>query len=167
MSGAKTDRPGAAATIRPATASDASWLLPLSARLHDFGPPPWRPRADMDAAVARSIGEALERPGADALVLVAEDPEGRPLGFVHLHSLTDYFTGEVHGHVSDIVVAAEAEGRGVGRSLMAAGEEWSRGRGHRVLTLNVFDENSRARALYDRLGFSPDTLRMVKVLGPG
>ena len=70
----------------------------------------------------------------------------------------------MHGHVSDVVTAAGAEGRGVGRALMAAAEEWSRSLGHRLLTLNVFDGNARARRLYAALGYAPDTMRMVKVL---
>ena len=119
----------------------------------------------MDAAVARSIAAALESPQpAGSEVFVAEDSAGRPLGFVHVHTARDFFTGEEHGHVSDIVTAPGAEGRGVGRALMAAAEEWSRARGHRLLTLNVFDGNTRARKLYDALGFAPDTVRMVKVL---
>ena len=150
--------------IRLAVEADGEWLLPLSARLHDFGPPSWRPRSEMDAAVARSIAGAMAATGSHAAVFVAEGPDGRPLGFVHVHETTDFFTGEVHGHVSDIVVAAEAEGRGVGRALMDAGETWSRSRGHRLLTLNVFEKNARARALYEYLGFSPDTAKLVKVL---
>lgn len=150
--------------IRAAQAADREWILPLSARLHDFGPPSWRPRPEMDTAVARAIGRALESPGEDKAVFVAEDAERIPLGFVHVHTAHDFFTGEEHGHVSDIVVASGAEGRGVGRALMAAGEGWSRARGHRLLTLNVFGANSRARELYERLGFAADTTKLVKVL---
>jgi ribosomal protein S18 acetylase RimI-like enzyme len=98
---------------------------------------------------------------------VVEDPQsGRPLGFAHVKTFNDYFTEEPHGHVSDLVVAAGAEGRGAGSALMAAAEDWSRARGYRLLTLNVFDDNRRARSLYDRLGYRPDTMRMVKVLKP-
>jgi GNAT superfamily N-acetyltransferase len=150
--------------IRTADARDREWILPLSARLHDFGPPPWRHRAEMDEAVARAIGVALDSPGGDAAVFAAEDADRRPLGFVHVHTARDFFTGEEHGHVSDIVVAAGAEGRGVGRALMAAGERWSRARGHRLLSLNVFEANTRARSLYERLGFASDTMKLVKVL---
>jgi len=118
----------------------------------------------MDAAVARAIEQALEAPGPDAAVFAAEDEDGAPLGFIHVHTARDFFTGEEHGHVSDVVVASGSEGRGVGRALMAAGEGWSRARGHRLLTLNVFGANTRARELYDRLGFSADTTKLVKVL---
>lgn len=150
--------------IRRANPDDREWLLPLSARLHDFGPPPWRPREQMDRAVAVDIGSTLESPDPAAAVFVAEGGDGNPEGFVHVRTFPDYFTGEPHGHVSDLVVDPRAEGRGVGRALMAAAEEWSLARGHRLLTLNVFGENHRARALYDRLGYLTDTTRMVKVL---
>ena len=153
--------------IRAARAEDAAWLLPMSSRLHDFGPPPFRPRDQMDRAVAADIGESLGSPDPSVAVLVVEDEaSGRPFGFAHIKTFADYFTAEPHGHVSDLVVAAGAEGRGAGTALMEAAADWSRARGHRLLTLNVFDENRRARGLYDRLGSLPDTLRMVKVLKP-
>ncbi len=120
----------------------------------------------MDAAVARWVDRSIGSDGADAIVLVAEDGERRPLGFIHVHTAEDFFTGETHGHVSDIVVAPGAEGAGVGRVLMAAGEEWSRARGHRMLTLFVFENNRRARRLYERLGFEADMSKMLKVLRP-
>ena len=153
--------------IRAARTEDASWILPMSSRLHDFGPPPFRPRDQMDRAVAADIAAGLAATDPEIAVLVAEDEEsGRPLGFAHIKTFADYFPEEPHGHVSDLVVADGAEGRGVGSALLAAAEDWSRARGHRLLTLNVFDENHRARRLYDRVGYRPDTLRMVKVLAP-
>jgi GNAT superfamily N-acetyltransferase len=150
--------------IRPSTRADREWILPLAPRLHDFGPPPFRPRDVMDRAVIASIDGALTgaTPGAD--VLVAEDVDGAPLGFVHLHGARDFFTGEEHGHVSDIVVRAEAEGRGVGRALMAAAETWARGRGYRLLSLHVFEANTRARAMYEHLGYRPDIRKLIKPL---
>jgi len=151
-------------TVRAATAADCAWIIALTPRLHAFGPPPWRPRDQMDRAVARVVETAILRPTPGATVLAAFDPEDRGLGFIHLHPATDFFTGEAHGHISDLVVAPAAEGRGVGRALMAAAEAWARERGYRLLTLNVFDANQRARALYERLGYRPDVIKLVKPL---
>lgn len=150
--------------IRPATSRDREWILPLAPRLHDFGPPPLRPREVMDRAVVASIDGALTGATAGAEVLVAEGPGGEPLGFIHLHGARDFFTGEEHGHVSDIVVRAEAEGRGVGQALMAAAETWARGRGYRLLSLHVFEANARARAFYARLGYQADIRKLIKPL---
>jgi ribosomal protein S18 acetylase RimI-like enzyme len=155
---------GGLVTIRPARPGDREWILSLAPRLHDFGPPPWRPREVMDRAVTASIDEGLTAPAADQTVLVAEGAEKEPLGFVHLHGATDFHTGERHGHVSDIVVAPAAEGRGVGAALMAAAEDWARSRGFRLLSLHVFDANTRARALYERLGYRLDIVKMIKTL---
>lgn len=151
--------------IRPATFEDGTWIIPLSARFHTFGPPPWRTREVMDRAVAEELAGALRPQGDDVVVLVAELAPGTPAGFVHVLTAVDYFTGEQHSHVSNLAVMPEAEGRGVARALMAEAEAWARSRGHRLVTLNVFGGNERARALYDRLGYAPDTTRLVKVIG--
>ncbi len=150
--------------LRSATPADHTWILPLAPRLHDFGPPPWRSRQRMDLAVSAAIERGLlERPSGSS-VIVAEDPGGEPAGFVHLETATDFFTGEAHGHVSDLVVAPGSEGRGVGALLMAAAEAWAQEQGFRLLTLNVFGGNERALHLYQRLGFQADVTKMVKEL---
>lgn len=157
---ATTSRP----PVRSAEPRDRDWILRLAPRLHDFGPPAYRPREVMDGAVVDSIDAALRGLVPGAQVLVAESPAGAPLGFVHLHGARDFFTGEEHGHVSDIVVAPEAEGRGVGQALMAAAEAWARERGYRLLSLHVFEGNVRARTFYERLGYQADIRKLVKPL---
>ncbi len=149
--------------LRSADDGDVAGLEAMASRLHDFGPPPWRPREQMDQAVRASLVDAVQSPGEGQVVLIAEEA-GMRAGYVHLHPDVDFFTGETHGHVSDLVVAPGAEGRGIGRALMEAAEAWARARGYRLLTLNVFGDNVRARALYDRLGYRPDTTKMVKEL---
>lgn len=151
-------------SIRPAVRADREWVIPLSARLHEFGPPPWRPRDRMNSAVASSLEIALDELRPTNLILVAEDSLGEPLGFVHLQITTDFFTAEDHAHISDLAVHSGAEGRGVASALLRAAEEWACAHGHRLLTMNVFSTNHRARALYDRSGYLPDTIRLVKVL---
>jgi GNAT superfamily N-acetyltransferase len=47
---------------------------------------------------------------------------------------------------------------------MDAIEQWAMRRGYTWVTLNVFDGNARARALYDRLGYEPETIHYRKVL---
>ncbi|HEX8161109.1 MAG TPA: N-acetyltransferase [Pyrinomonadaceae bacterium] len=152
------------ACVRPARAEDVEFILPLVARLAEFGPPPWRDAAVMTAAEQRVIADALAATPHGESIFVAEGGEGQPLGFVHLVTATDYFTREAHGHISALVVAPAGEGRGVGRALMDACEEWARSRGYRLLTLNVFARNARARGFYRRLGYGEDMLKYVKEL---
>lgn len=153
--------------LRPATADDADWIVSQVPRLHEFGPPPWRTVEQMNAGEMADLRDGLARGGdPERLFVIAErEGDGHRLGFVYVTTQTDFFTGERHGHISDIVVAREGEGQGVGRSLMNAAEAWARSRGHRFVTLGVFPDNTRALTLYQRLGFRTDALRMLKVLG--
>jgi ribosomal protein S18 acetylase RimI-like enzyme len=56
-------------------------------------------------------------------------------------------------NIHDLAVLPEHRGRGVGRALLAAVEEHARRKGCCKLTLEVQDDNPRARALYDKFGF--------------
>ena len=57
-------------------------------------------------------------------------------------------------NVHDLAVIPTHRGQGVGRGLLAAAEERARARGCCKLTLEVQDDNLRARRLYERFGFS-------------
>ena len=151
-------------TVRAATQADREFLLALVPRLRAFGPTELRPPESLDEAERRALAAALDEPTDEATVLVAHHHALGLSGAAYAMTLTDYFTGERHGHLSIIMVTEEAEGRGVGPALMRAVEDWSRDRGHRFLTLWVFDENSRARAFYEKGGFAPDMIRYAKLL---
>ena len=150
--------------VRAATAADREFIVGLVPRLRDFGPPSLRPAAALDAAERRALEKALDAPAADAALLVAESETDGPLGVALAESVTDYFTGERHGHLAIIVVSEHGEGRGVGRLLLESVEAWATARGYRFITLNVFAHNDRARAVYERAGYSPDTIRYAKEL---
>ncbi|SEW39127.1 Acetyltransferase (GNAT) family protein [Cognatiyoonia koreensis] len=53
-----------------------------------------------------------------------------------------------------IFVAPEARGRGVGTALLGAITDTARDRGYEEVRLDVIDSNDRARALYEREGFT-------------
>ncbi len=150
--------------IRPATEADRAFALGLVPRLRSFGTVPLRSIEDLDGAERRTLEAAFDELPADAVLLVAEHPRDGALGFAHAVTATDYFTREAHGHLAIIAVAEAGEGRGVGRALMAAIEQWAAGRGYRLLTLSVFEANTRARDLYERNGFGVDMLRCIKEL---
>ncbi|HVF68274.1 MAG TPA: GNAT family N-acetyltransferase [Pyrinomonadaceae bacterium] len=150
--------------IRPASAADEDFVVSLMPRLVEFGPPAWRDAGQMTAHDTRVITESLLDPKPGAAVFIAEDEDGTPLGFIHLHADTEHYIHEEHGHVEDVIVAPAGEGRGVGRALLEKAEEWARARGYRWLTLNVFAENLRAREVYSRLGYGEDMVKYVKEL---
>ena len=150
--------------VRPAAASDRHFILGVVPRLRAFGAPPLRPADALDGAERRALDRALATPREDATLLVAElDGEGAA-GVAYAETGIDYFTGERHGHLAIIVVAEAGEGQGVGRALLTAVEQWASARGYRFLTLNVFADNARARRVYERAGYAPDTVRYFKEL---
>jgi ribosomal protein S18 acetylase RimI-like enzyme len=149
--------------LRRARVEDESAVLALVARLVEFGPPAYRDAEQMVRVDRSRIAAAIRATGDDPLVLVATVGDG-VAGFVHLHSLTDHYNDRPHGHVSDLVVAPEFEGRGVGRQLMDAARDWAVAQGFRWLTISVFEKNARAAAIYEKAGFNRDILRLVQAL---
>lgn len=142
---------------------DAAFLSDLSHRL-TTGAPSWHDPADIAASARHTLLEALHRHIANETILIAEDARQSRLGFLYALAATDPFSGEQHGHISDVVVAPVAEGSGVGRALMLGAEAWAADRGFQSLTLHVFPANTRAHAMYERLGYEPNMLQLRKSL---
>ena len=149
--------------IRPATAADLAAVLALVPRLAATGSPPGRDAKQIEASDTESVTRALQQPAADEVLLVAEDAGGL-LGLIHVKTVVDYFTQQPIAHVSDVVVAASAEGRGIGKALMDAAEDWARGQGYAMVQLHVLVDNARARSMYERLGYSAEWLKYIKRL---
>ncbi len=56
--------------------------------------------------------------------------------------------------VDGVAVTRDARGQGIGRALLAALYDEGRARGYREIRLEVIDSNWRAKALYEREGFT-------------
>lgn len=153
--------------IRQATAADAEFIRQLAPRFGGAGAPTWRDaeklRAFHEVGVEQAVAH-LHTPEEGHMILLAADKAAQPLGFIHLHGERSVLTGEEQGYVAMLAVAASAEGHGVGRGLLAAGERWARARGYRHLALDTFADNAHARAVYRHLGFAEESLKLVKVL---
>ena len=147
--------------IRPAVVRDKSFILGLAHRLVEFGPVPGRDAAQMIARDRAVLADALESTTSDSAVFIAEDERGS-LGFIHLTTTDDYYTGGVAAHVADVVVRPDAGGRGVGSALLTYAEGWAREQGLSLLTLNVFVQNEAAREVYRRRGWREEWIRCVK-----
>ncbi len=141
--------------IRPARPADEPRILEIADRLAAFQATS-RPPADIPPRERRALSESLAHPAPGSALLVADDAQQRVAGILLLETRHDYFTDQPHGHVSILAVAREAEGQGIGRALLAAAEEWSRGQGFSRMTLTVFVDNHRAREVYARDGWRPE-----------
>jgi ribosomal protein S18 acetylase RimI-like enzyme len=151
--------------IRSYQPTDRRFILSLVPRFSEFELPAWRSPGDIDRTNRVSLEQALDRPEPDSAIFVAEEEaSGKPAGFVHLQTQTDYFSGEKHGYISDLAVEMSFEGQGVGRLLLETAEGWTRKQGYSLLTLYVFAGNTRARDVYEKHGFHPEVVKYVKVL---
>jgi GNAT superfamily N-acetyltransferase len=161
--------PNQAPRIRPATTGDGQFIRSLTARFAEAGAPPWRDHARLAYFHRHGVGEIADLVDtgsvrAGEVIFIATDPDGMRLGFIHLRPDVSGLTLEEQGYVNALAVTAEAEGQGVGRALLAAGEDWARECGYHHLALETFGGNVHARAFYHRLGYEEETLKLIKVL---
>ncbi|MEO6213365.1 MAG: GNAT family N-acetyltransferase [Vicinamibacterales bacterium] len=154
--------------IRRATMRDEGVLLGLADRLATFDLPEWRRSTTVVAADGLSMLRAVQAAHVDDEVFIAERAERaeqacEPAGCLHIFAVIDFF-GLHHAHVSVIATSSAAEGCGVGRALLTHAEDWARARGLRLLTLNVFASNTRARRFYERAGMSVEFVKYAKAI---
>jgi GNAT superfamily N-acetyltransferase len=91
------------------------------------------------------IVQAITPPAAFATALVGDEPAGFGLGVAERGAVGLF----------DIIMRPEFRGQGLGRRLARALMAWGRDGGARTAYLQVGDDNSVARALYETLGFRP------------
>ncbi len=150
-------------TIRPLSPADRPFYASIVDRLTPVETAAQRDPVTMSEFNRRvATGEAPEPAGAETFLAVGL--AGEPLGVLSLNPTRDYFTGQERAYISVLVVAEEAEGRGVGTALLQHAEAWALVHGYTEVSLDVFASNTRARAFYERTGYRPDWLHLVKRL---
>jgi ribosomal protein S18 acetylase RimI-like enzyme len=148
--------------VRDYQPEDRDALLKLAARL-TIGVAPWREPGAVASAVREwvvgSIDSAVKGRGS---VFVAVDGD-EVVGFVSC-SERRHFAGAADAYIGELVTAAGAEGRGVGRAMLDRAEQWARERGYERITLETGARNTRALRLYEHLGWEPEDVRLSKSL---
>jgi aminoglycoside 6'-N-acetyltransferase I len=106
---------------------------------------------------------AGDTPPTMDMVFLAEDDEARPVGFLEL-SLRDFSDGcdsMPVPHVEAWYVEHDARGRGLGRALVRAAEEWAKARGFRELASDAELSNERSHLTHQACGFE-EVDRLIK-----
>jgi ribosomal protein S18 acetylase RimI-like enzyme len=100
---------------------------------------------------------------ADHFIFIgeADGPPDSRVGILWLFIPSD---GKSSAFVYDVAVEPSARGKGYGRGLMLAAEEFAAAKGATAIRLHVFGDNSVARALYDSLGYEATNISMLKPL---
>ena len=110
---------------------------------------------------AELLPQGRETPGMLLLTAVLDD--GTPIGTLWL-GLTHPRGVPDCAFVYDIEVAEAHRGGGLGRALLAAGEDVVRSHGVPAVELNVFGDNTRAISLYASAGYRVVSQQMRKDL---
>ncbi len=148
--------------VRAYVPTDREFVLGLAPRLA-IGIPPWRDPHKMTLTAQEWITGSIERHGIKTMVFVAEDEQGERLGFATVSHST-HFTGEGQAYIGELATCEEAEGRGVGKALAQACEQWAREQGYHVLALATGAANERALGFYRHLGYRDEDITLVKLL---
>ncbi len=152
--------------LRPARTSDepAIWRATMETVWRDV-PEDERDgldRARFEARFREYAADFVE--GRRGERFVAEDAEGRFLGYMILGEITPFTSPRPVGFVYDIWVAPEHRRRGVGRSLLREAERWARAKGYAAIKLEVADANAPAAALYRSAGYRAERVYLAKRL---
>ncbi len=134
--------------IRAFGAGDREFLARVAPRIRPAQTASPRDSEAMDRFFqALERGRLLTESGTEAFVTTIA---GEPVGLVSVHPDADSFTGHPRAYVDVLVVAEEAEGRGMGRALMNHVEQWAREHTCREVVLDVFASNDHAIQFYER-----------------
>jgi ribosomal protein S18 acetylase RimI-like enzyme len=134
--------------VRAATSADVDALVPLFEAYRAF-----YERAP-DARSARDfLRHRLERGDSTILLAVDDAADARAVGFVQLYPVFSSLRMAPALILNDLFVDPSTRRLGVARLLMDAACAFARKSGAVSLQLETAQDNSRARALYESLGY--------------
>ena len=148
--------------VRAYAPDDRAFVLSLAPRLI-VGLPNWRDPQQAITAFEQWLLVTINQQEQKTMIFVAEDGQGERLGFATI-AQESHFTGEAQAYIHELATSEPAEGRGVGRALVQACEEWAREQGMRFLALSTGAANERALSFYHHLGFRDEDIKLVKLL---
>ncbi len=91
-------------------------------------------------------------PKSQHAVLVAESPERKVIGWLHV-SVESLLEVELRAEVNGLVIADNERSRGAGAQLLTAAEEWARKHGCMNMSVRSNVVRERAHQFYLRNGY--------------
>lgn len=102
-------------------------------------------------AMRATVWGWIHDPACETEGLVAVDNTGKVIGITHFRPYRRPLSASIGGFLDDLFVDPEARGTGAAQALIAAVEAIGRARGWSVIRWITATDNSRARAVYDKL----------------
>lgn len=155
--------------IRPAVIRDYSSLCDLMKivdQLHsDHFPDRYKVPEDNKVRSLEYIRETIV--GPNSRIFIAESGK-KPVGFivVVVVETSDFpiLVKRKFAVIDNIGVHPENRKQGLATALMNAAEGWAKEKGAQNMELNVYLFNTNAQFLYNKLGYSPISQKMSKIL---
>lgn len=111
--------------------------------------------------VAERLASFAKSP-VDAVFVASISGHASLLGVVSVHLLPLFHAPGLLGRITSLAVGAEARGNGVGKTLVAAAEEWAWSEGAQRMEVTSGDHRLAAHAFYQAVGYSLDERRFIK-----
>ena len=141
-------------TLRPARIEDAPTLATLMTQL-DY--------PTSESQMRRRL-ELLAR--NDTFGAIISERDGAVVGMIGLRVERGFEFDGMQGQIAALVVDAQFRGQGIGRLLVAAGEEWLRQRGAGKAIVTSAHRRKETHRFYEKLGYESTGLRFGKPLSP-
>lgn len=97
------------------------------------------------------------------LVTSLKNPE-QTVACLWLGTAVDQVTGDAYTHIFMLFVYPEYRRQGLGTALLQVAENWADRQGDQQIGLQVFSHAQPALSLYEKLGYQPRALLLVKAL---
>jgi ribosomal protein S18 acetylase RimI-like enzyme len=151
-------------TLAPAEFSHGDAILALVPEIANFDIPARRKPEDLWHGDAEMVQAWIAGQKPECFGFVALDSTGTVAGFSFVSMREELLTHAPSAHLEVLAVAPHVRRSGLGTTLSNAAETEARKRGAKTITLHVFGKNTRARALYAKLGYDEELIRAIKDL---
>lgn len=150
--------------IRSAAADEYPIVAALSSEVGEYHSDAFPEFFKPDATSEKSFREFLANPDADVLLLFADNGEAAGVLIYQVveRPESDYFYAQRSLYVSEMGVSPKHQRKGYGDMLMNRAAEVAKARGISRLTLRVWSFNEGAVLFYERNGFVPESISMVR-----
>ena len=125
-------------------------------------------RVEGERVVERNFQELQEEHNQNTGRMFVAEIEEEVVGFINIrfeHESQTYLSSLVdYAYISDLVVLPAYRGRGIGTMLLQQAEDFARQQGATVLKIQVLAKNQLAADVYQRVGFRPYEITLLKHL---
>lgn len=145
--------------IRPAAPADEAPIMALLPRLADFDVPHNRDAKDLWFGDSQLMKKSLAGQTDNTFVLVAADEEDTAIAVAMYTIKPELLSGAQSAHLEALAVNQDHARQGLAKQLIKICSDEALQKGATCMSLHVFANNNRARALYKSVGFDEELIR--------